>query len=125
MVVNGTPVGGETPGGVGNEVLESETPAGIRAWVCGRTTPGGLGMEICGWACADLILGVRDPWGAGLGGPRALVGVPGGPASLCLPLGRGGSPGAGWKAPSGLGVGERWTGRATGWVRPGPASRVR
>lgn len=43
---NGTPVGGETPGGAGNEVLESETPAGIRAWVCERTSPGGLEIEI-------------------------------------------------------------------------------
>lgn len=75
-MVNGTRVGGETPGGAGNEVLESETPAGIRAWVCGRTTPGGLGMEICGWACADLILGVRDPWGAGLGGGSCPGGCP-------------------------------------------------
>lgn len=45
---NGTAVGGETPGGAGNEVLESETPADIRARVCGRTTPGRLEIEIWG-----------------------------------------------------------------------------
>ena len=62
-------------------------------------------MELCGWGCAVLVLGSRDPCGAWLGGPRALVGVPGDPMTLCLFLMRGGSIGAGWKAESRLGVG--------------------
>lgn len=45
---NGTAVDGETPGGAGNEVLQSETPAESRAWVCGRTTPGRLEIELWG-----------------------------------------------------------------------------
>lgn len=49
-VTDGPPVGGETPGGSANEVLESETHAGIKAWVCGRMTPGDGALEVgmCG-----------------------------------------------------------------------------
>lgn len=72
-------------------------------------------MEISAWACADLVLGVRDPCGAWLGEPRALVGVPGDPTSLCLFLRRGGSLGAGWKAQSRLGVGGELDGKGP-WV---------
>lgn len=97
-----TPVGGEPSGESRNRVLELQTPARIAAWVCRGDDPcgGGLGMAIRGWGCRDLVLGVWDLWGTGVGRPSAPVEAPG------VPRGEGAAvragkrdPGCGWGAP--------------------------
>lgn len=117
-----TPVGedGETPGGSGNEVLESEILAGIWAGVCGKATPGGLRMEIWGRGCGGQFLGVWGPWRCGVG---VLVPWRGSRYALlvCVYL-LGEDRALLWRDRGGQG---RWTGRTPGWVRPGRAPRAR